>query len=53
MATDTVIQLRELASLMERGSGMSTLYGAAKEIENLRAEIERLTQNIYNKKSTA
>ena len=37
MATDIVIQLRELASSMERGEGMSTVYGAATEIELLRS----------------
>lgn len=38
MATDIVIQLRELASSMKRGNGMSTVYGAADEIERLRYE---------------
>lgn len=37
MATDIVIQLRELASSIERGNGKSTLYGAADEIERLRS----------------
>lgn len=43
MATDIVIQLRGLASSMKRGEGMSTVYGAAKEIERLR----ELADNFY------
>lgn len=39
MATDIVVQLRELASSMERGSGKSTLNGAANEIERLRGQV--------------
>lgn len=38
MATDIVVQLRELASSIERGNGKSTVYGAADEIERLRYE---------------
>lgn len=38
MATDIVVQLRMLATCMERGYGMSTVYGAADEIERLRDE---------------
>lgn len=40
MAIDIVIQLRELASSIERGSGMSTLHGAANEIERLRGQVK-------------
>jgi len=40
MATDIVVQLRELASCMERDGGMSTVYGAATEIEHLRAQVK-------------
>lgn len=40
MATDIVIQLRELASSMERGNGKSTLYGVADEIERLPLELQ-------------
>ena len=43
MATDIVIQLRMLATCMERGYGMSTVYGAANEIERLR----KLADNFY------
>lgn len=43
MATDIVIQLRMLATCMERGYGMSTVYGAATEIERLR----ELADNLY------
>lgn len=40
MATDIVIQLRELASSIERGNGKSTVYGAADEIERLQKELD-------------
>ena len=55
MATDIVIQLRELASSIERGNGRSTLYGAADEIERLRTQINTLVsewelsqRGVYN-----
>ena len=41
MATDIVIQLRQLASSIERGNGKSTLYGAANEIERLREQAKQ------------
>lgn len=47
MATDIVTQLRELASSMKRGEGMSTVYGAAIEIERLRAEVVRLGSFLH------
>jgi hypothetical protein len=40
MASDIVIQLRELASSTKRRDGRSTLYGAANEIEQLRKIIK-------------
>jgi len=46
MAKDITIQLRELASLMERGNGRSTVYGAATEIERLQALVEHLSSQL-------
>lgn len=42
MATDIIIQLKELASTLKRGEGKSTLYGAVTEIEYLRKEVVSL-----------
>ena len=46
MASDIVIQLRELAASMKRGEGRSTLYGAANEIERLRIELAKASNQV-------
>jgi hypothetical protein len=45
VASDIVIQLRQLAATLECGHGRSTATGASTEIERLRAEVEGLHAN--------
>lgn len=40
MATDIVLQLRDLADQTERQDGKSTITGAISEIEHLRAQVK-------------
>ncbi len=40
MATDIVLQLRDLANQTERQDGKSTITGAISEIERLRAQVK-------------
>lgn len=49
MSDDIVIQLKDFAATLKRGEGRSTVYGAASEIERLRAERDqwRKTASAY------